>query len=183
MDAFPYNTGADADKSRLKIIRTVTAPSQSSGRARKRDGQQMTTNRQDPDALLTREQTAARADSRSSEDALNSGIARGQSAVSIVRATCPLSLRCVEMGASASQHATSIDFGRRCVACAATPWQPSKQGGHIQRRNSMSVADIATAPARAALPLHAPRQRGKRPCGTERCLKLSPSTSCAKASC
>jgi hypothetical protein len=59
MDAFPYNTGADADKSRLKIIRTVTAPSQSSGRARKRDGQQMTTNRQDPDALLTREQTAA----------------------------------------------------------------------------------------------------------------------------
>jgi hypothetical protein len=31
MDAFPYNTGADADKSRLKIIRTVTAPSQSSG--------------------------------------------------------------------------------------------------------------------------------------------------------
>jgi hypothetical protein len=25
MDAFPYNTGADADKSRLKIIRTVTA--------------------------------------------------------------------------------------------------------------------------------------------------------------
>lgn len=59
MDAFPYNIGADADKSRLKIIRTVTAPSQSSGRARKRDGQQMTTNRQDPDALLTREQTAA----------------------------------------------------------------------------------------------------------------------------
>jgi hypothetical protein len=58
MDAFPYNTGADTDKSRLKIIRTVTAPSQSSGRARKRDGQQMTTNRQDPDALLTREQTA-----------------------------------------------------------------------------------------------------------------------------
>lgn len=25
MDTFPYNTGADADKSRLKIIRTVTA--------------------------------------------------------------------------------------------------------------------------------------------------------------
>jgi hypothetical protein len=59
MDSFPYNTGVDADKSRLKIIRTVTAPSQSSGRARKRDGQQMATNRQDPDALLTREQTAA----------------------------------------------------------------------------------------------------------------------------
>jgi hypothetical protein len=103
----------------------------------------MTTNRQDPDALLTREQTAAALTACGFPNALNSGIARGRSAVSIVRATCPLSLGgSVEMGASASQHATSIDFGRRCVACAATPRQPSKKGGHIQRRNSMSVADM-----------------------------------------
>ena len=82
-----------------------------------------------------------------------------------------------------ARRTTPVDRLRKAMRrLRATPRQPSKQGGHTQRHGIASVADITTAPAWAALPLRAPRQRGKLPCGTEHCLKLSLSSSCAKAS-
>src|SRR5262249_46994774 len=142
----------------LSIESEVKSVSIATGRARPQtrwtaDEPQCRASRRAIDARSNRRRTYGVRLPDQSEDALDQGIARGRSAVSIVRATCPLSLGgCVEMGAITSQHATSIDFRRRCVACAATPRQASKQGGHTQRRNSMTVAAIATPPSHAPPP-------------------------------
>jgi hypothetical protein len=56
------------------------------------------------------------------------------------------------MGASASQHATSIDFGRRCVACAEARSSPAKQVGRRGEHASVTAAEIAVTLGGPALP-------------------------------